>query len=103
MFSLLALSGLQLEKLLTLNTLAATAFLMLVCRPFWLFDVGFQLSFLAVLAIVVIQPRLYRLWKVDNRLLRYVWGLATVSVSAQLATAPLVLLYFSRFSTHIFC
>ena len=100
MFSLLALSGLQLEKLLTLNTLAATAFLMLVCRPFWLFDVGFQLSFLAVLAIVVIQPRLYRLWKVDNRLLRYVWGLATVSVSAQLATAPLVLLYFSRFSTH---
>ena len=100
MFSLLALSGLQLEKLLTLNTLAATAFLMLLWHPFWLFDVGFQLSFLAVVAIVLIQPKLYALWKVDNRVLRYVWGLATVSVSAQLATAPLVLLYFSRFSTH---
>ena len=91
---------LQLEKLLTLNTLAATAFLMLLWHPFWLFDVGFQLSFLAVVAIVLIQPKLYALWKVDNRVLRYVWGLATVSVSAQLATAPLVLLYFSRFSTH---
>lgn len=100
MFSLLALSSLQTEKPLTLNTLAGTAFLMLLWRPSWLFDVGFQLSFLSVWAIVVIQPRLYALCRADNRLLKWLWGLATVSVSAQLATAPLVLLYFSRFSTH---
>ena len=100
MFSLLTLSSMQHERPLTLNTLAATAFLMLVCRPFWLFDLGFQLSFLAVMAIVIIQPKLYALWPVKHRLLRYLWGLVTVSVSAQLVTAPLILLCFSRFSTH---
>ena len=100
MFSLLVLAGLQPEKPLTLNTLAATAFLMLLCKLVWLFDVGFQLSFSAVAAIVLVQPKLYALWKVDNRFLRYVWGLMTVSVAAQLGTAPLVAFYFSRFSTH---
>lgn len=100
MFSFLALASLQPEKPLTLNTLAATAFLMLLYNPMWLFDVGFQLSFSAVVAILVFQPKLYALWAVKNRFLRYVWGLVTVSVAAQLGTAPLVILYFSRFSTH---
>lgn len=100
MFSLLALASLQPEKPLTLNTLAATAFIMLLYNPVWLFDVGFQLSFSAVVAIIVLQPKLYALWIVKNRFLRYVWGLITVSVAAQLGTAPLVIFYFSRFSTH---
>lgn len=100
MFALLALASLQPEKPLTLNTLAATAFLMLLYNPTWLFDVGFQLSFSAVAAILLVQPRLYALCRVKNRFVRYVWGLLTVSVAAQLGTAPLVILYFSRFSTH---
>ncbi len=100
MFSLLALSNLQPEKPQSLNTLAATAFLMLLIKPLWLFDVGFQLSFLAVTAILVIQPRLYHIWQVRNRFLRYAWGIVTVSVAAQIGTAPLVIFYFSRFSTH---
>ena len=100
MFSLLTLSSMQYERPVTLNTLAATAFLMLLFRPFWLFDLGFQLSFLAVLAIAVIQPRLYAFWPVKFWPMRYVWGLITVSISAQLVVAPLILLCFSRFSTH---
>ena len=100
MFSLLTLAALQSEKPLTMNTLMATAFLMLLCKPVWLFDVGFQLSFSAVASILLVQPKLYALWKIENRVLRYVWGLLTVSVAAQLGTAPLVLLYFSRFPTH---
>ena len=85
---------------LTLNTLGVTAFLMLLFNPAWLFDVGFQLSFSAVAAIVLLQPGLYGLLSVKNRLLRKAWGLVTVSVAAQIGTAPLVMLYFSRFSTH---
>jgi len=85
---------------LTLNTLGGTAFLMLLFNPAWLFDVGFQLSFSAVAAIVLLQPGLYGLLSVKNRLLRKAWGLVTVSVAAQIGTAPLVMLYFSRFSTH---
>lgn len=100
MFSILALSTLQSEKLLTLNTLLATAFLMLLVRPLWLFDVSFQLSFLSLIAILLFQPPLYRLWQPRNRVLRYLWGLMTVSIAAQVGTAPLVLLYFARFSTH---
>lgn len=100
MGALLALSAFQSEKVLTMNTLAVTAFLMLLLHPVWLFDVGFQLSFLSVAAILTIQPVLYRLWKVENRFLRYVWGLVTVSVAAQIGAAPLVMLYFSRFSNH---
>lgn len=100
MFSILALASLQSEKLLTLNSLLATAFLMLLVRPLWLFDVSFQLSFLSLLAILLFQPPLYRLWQPRNRFVRSVWGLMTVSVAAQVGTAPLVLLYFARFSTH---
>ena len=100
MMSILALSTLQSERLLTLNTLAATAFLMLLVRPLWLFDVSFQLSFLSLAAILLFQPPLYRLWQPRWCLLRYVWGLLTVSLAAQVGTVPLVLLYFSRFSTH---
>lgn len=88
------------EKNLSLNTWAATAFLMLLYNPAWLFDVGFQLSFCAVAAILILQPVLYGLISFQNRLLRYAWGLITVSVAAQIGTAPLVILYFSRFSTH---
>jgi len=100
MFSLLAVSRLQSEKLLSLNTLAATAFLMLLYNPLWLFDVGFQLSFVAVVSILLIQPKLYSLLSVRRCIPRYVWGLLTVSVAAQIGTAPLVIFYFSRFSTH---
>lgn len=100
MFSLLALSCLQPEKPLTLNTLAATAFLMLLCHPLWLFDVGFQLSFAAVASILLIQPRLYALLALKHRIPRYVWGLLTVSVAAQVGTAPLVIFYFFSFPTH---
>jgi len=56
MFSLIGLSTLLTEKPHSINTLATAAFLMLLVRPMWLFDVGFQMSFAAVFAIVWLQP-----------------------------------------------
>lgn len=100
MFSILALSYLQVEKPLTANTVAATAFLMLLVRPTWLFDVGFQLSFCAVAAILLFYPRLNSLYRGKNRFIGKVWSLMSVSIAAQLGTAPLVAHYFARFSTH---
>lgn len=100
MCSLFSLSGAFGRQSFSMNTLAAAAFFMLLCQPAWLFDVGFQLSFCAVAAILLIQPRLYRLFPVSNRFTKYAWGLMSVSVAAQIGTAPLVLFYFSRFSTH---
>lgn len=100
MFSILALADMFGRQSFSLNTLAATAWFMLLCNPAWLFDVGFQLSFVAVTSILLIQQPIYRLFTIKSRIGKYVWGLMSVSIAAQLGTAPLVLFYFSRFSTH---
>ena len=100
MFSVCTIAVLFNRNSLSLNTLAITAFFMLLICPVWLFDVGFQLSFAAVAAILLLQPSIYRIFTPKRKLPKYIWGLMSVSVAAQIGTAPLVLLYFSRFSTH---
>ena len=73
---------------------------MLLYSPFYLFDVSFQLSFMAVLAISLCYKEFYRIRFIRNRFLRYIWGTTIVSVVAQLGTAPLVMYYFSGFSLY---
>ncbi len=79
------------------NTLAASAFCMLLWNPYLLMDVGFQLSYLAVLGIVAFQPKFYVFWQPENRLLDMAWKLTTVSLAAQVMTFPISLLYFHQF------
>ena len=81
----------------TINTVGVAAFFMLLYNPFYLFDLGFQLSFSAVLAILWINPYLTALHRSRNPAIRYVWELSCVSTSAQLGTAPLSLYYFHQF------
>lgn len=100
MFSLLALSGAIQRKGIPLNTLSVAALAMLIFNPAWLFDVGFQLSFAAVTAIVLIYPWLYRQVSFSNMLLKGAWGLLCVSLAAQVGTAPLVMMYFSAFPVY---
>ena len=100
MFSLIALSKIRNNHPVTLNTLAVAALLMLIYNPFYLYDVSFQLSFSAVAGIVIIQPWLYSRVKVESRIGKYIWGLISVSIAAQIITGPIILYYFSRFSTH---
>ncbi|MBQ8487463.1 MAG: ComEC/Rec2 family competence protein [Prevotella sp.] len=87
----------------SLNALALASLLILVVSPYSLFDVGFQLSFAAMLAILTVQPVISgvvgRQWLMEYSVVRWLWGLATVSVAAQVGTAPLVAYYFGRFST----
>ena len=80
-----------------LNIISASAFLILVISPFQLMDVGFQLSYAAVLGIVYIQPYFYRAFIVKNSIVDKLWALFTVSLAAQLATSPLTLYYFHQF------
>lgn len=100
MFSLLAIVRLWRNEPLTLNVVAFTAFIMLCFKPIWLFDVGFQLSFSAVFAILLFFPRLNALCPSRSFIIKKVWSLMAVSIAAQLGTAPLVIYYFGRFSTH---
>ncbi|WP_255812786.1 ComEC/Rec2 family competence protein [Chryseobacterium sp. MA9] len=82
-----------------LHSLALSAFFILIGDTQQLFDVGFQLSFLAVLGIYWLnQPLLKHFPKQDNYLKKLLFNTITISLSAQLATLPLVLYYFHQFS-----
>ncbi len=81
------------------NTLAAAAFCMLAYDPYYLFDIGFQLSYLAVFFILFLGPRLRGWIDVRNPLLAAPWGWITVSVAAQIGTTLLCFYYFRQFST----
>jgi competence protein ComEC len=81
------------------NTLAGAAFCMLWYHPFYLFDIGFQLSYLGTWAILYLQPRLARLIEVRNPLLACPWDALTVSLAAQIGTIPLCAYYFGQTST----
>ncbi len=84
-----------------MNTLAVTAFFMLLFQPFNLFDVGFQMSFVAVASILLLQRMFYdMLPRISNPVLRYGWEITTLSIVAQIGVAPLILFYFSRFSVY---
>lgn len=82
------------------NTLAASAFVLLLYNPYLIMSVGFQLSYLAVLGIVYIQRPLYHLWEIENRVGDWVWQITCVSVAAQLTTFALGLLYFHQFPVY---
>ena len=103
MISVYALLSLIGRDRAPLNALAFSALIILIASPDCLYDVGFQLSFAAVLAIIVLQPMMERLidneWLYSHPVPRWVWGLATVSAAAQIGVAPLIAYYFGRFST----
>lgn len=79
------------------NTLAISIFVLLLVKPLFLFDVGFQLSYLAVIAIVVIQPMLEKLWFPKFKLLNFFWKIFTVTIAAQFGIIPISLYYFHQF------
>ncbi|PRY08882.1 competence protein ComEC [Pontibacter ummariensis] len=100
MFSLVTV-GLAIQRRTNIyNTVAIAAVALLLLNPYNLLEVGFQLSFLAVLGIVYLQPRFYNLLEVDNWLLDKVWAYFTVAVAAQIATLPLGLFYFHQFPAY---
>lgn len=80
-----------------LNILAASALFLLACDPVLIFDAGFQLSYMAVAGIVILNRPVYDLYVTSNYILDKIWSLLAVSFSAQLATFPLGFLYFHQF------
>lgn len=97
MFSIVALAGFYKRPTNIYNTLIISAFLLLLIKPFYLFDVGFQLSYVAVFAIVSIQPMIYKLWNAPNKILDIFWQTFTVTSAAQIGVAPLSIFYFHQF------
>ena len=82
------------------NTLLVSALILLLFIPSWLYDVGFQLSYLAVLGILILHPRILILFSPDNKILSYFWEVTSVSLAAQIFTLPLTLYYFHQFPNY---
>jgi competence protein ComEC len=79
------------------NTLALSTFILLCIDPFWLWDVGFQLSYAAVLSIVIFMKPIYNLFYIKNKALDFIWKMNAVSISAQLLTTPFGIYHFHQF------
>lgn len=79
------------------NTLAISVFIILLFKPLLLFDVGFQLSYVAVIAIVAIQPLLYKRYSPKTKLDKLIWNTFTVTIAAQFGVLPLSIYYFHQF------
>ncbi|MCF7567606.1 competence protein ComEC family protein [Sabulilitoribacter arenilitoris] len=97
MFSIVAIAMNLKRPTNVYNTLAISMFVILLFKPLFLFDVGFQLSYLAVFAIVAIDPLLYNLWRPKNWFLDKYWHTLTITVSAQFGIIPISLYYFHQF------
>ena len=82
------------------NTLAASAFFLLSIQPYMLFEVGFQLSYLAVIGIIYFQEKIYGQLYIANKLGDYIWKLTSVAIAAQLVTLPISLYYFHQFPVY---
>jgi len=100
MFSLYSFSRLLSWKTETVNVVLIALLVLLTADPVRIFEAGFQLSFTAVLAILIFQPFLRSIWSPRNRLVSWCWDVTTVSLAAQLGTFPLVVFYFGQFPAY---
>ena len=96
MYSFVAIGQLINRKTPIYFSLITSMLVLLLIKPLFLFDVGFQLSYCAVFSIVWIQPTLRKLYKPKYKIVKYFWDLITVSTAAQLGVLPLSIFYFNQ-------
>lgn len=97
MFSCILLGSTYFKHSSIYNALASSAFILLCYNPYFLWDVGFQLSYLAVIGIVWLQQPIYHLVYIKNKWLNKIWNMVAITVAAQLAAFPLCIYYFHQF------
>ncbi len=102
MFSFIAIGEMQQRKINVYNNLSASAFLLLCFNPNLLFDIGFQLSYLAVASIVSFFPSINQLIYTPHKALSYLWSILSGSTAAQILTLPLCIYYFHQFPVLFF-
>jgi competence protein ComEC len=96
----LAIAEVFQKKHHAVNTLGVSAFIILLLDPLALYDVGFQLSYLAMLGIFLFYKSLENIWTPSSWLLQKVWQVTALSFAAQLATFPLSIYYFHQFPSY---
>ena len=97
MFSFMAIGNHMKRSVNIYHTLIVSMLLILLFKPSFLYDVGFQLSYLALFFIIWFQPLLSGIWKPKYKICVYFWDILTVSFAAQIGTMPLSIYYFHQF------
>ena len=97
MFSFVAIGIYLRRSTYIYHTLLISALLILLFKPSFLFEVGFQLSYIALFFILWLQPLLVQIWQPKNKIANYFWQILTVSIAAQIGVLPLTLYYFHQF------
>jgi len=100
MFSFISIATCFERKSQIYNTIFMSILVMLLYNPNFLFDVGFQLSYSAVLSIIFFQPIVTKLYTPKSKIAKLGWELFSVSISAQLGTTPFTLYYFQQFPNY---
>lgn len=100
MFSFVIFGSLLKRYFNIYGSILSSAFILLLFNPYLITEIGFLLSYAAVIGIVYIQPKLYRKLYFKNWLADKIWAITCVSIAAQIATFPLGLLYFHQFPVY---
>jgi competence protein ComEC len=100
MFSILALGQVLSRKNNGMNNLILSAILLLMYDPYYLFDIGFQLSYVALIGILLFQNPIYKLILVKQKWLDWIWKGSSVGIAATIATTPLMLYWFHQFPNY---
>lgn len=100
MFSFIVLGESLGRKTYIINSLAASAFVLLCINPYWLWDIGFQLSYAAVLSIVIFMRPVYNWFYFPNRIVDMIWKMNAVTLAAQVLTLPLCIYHFHQFPVY---
>ena len=96
-FSIVLWGSVLLKKSGSINALLASAFILLVIQPSYMRDIGFQLSYAAVLSILIYEPLITKWIYVKNKLLKQLWSMVSITLAAQILTTPIVLFHFKQF------
>lgn len=97
MFSCIIIGETIARRTSIINSICFSAFVLLCYNPYWLWDAGFQLSYSAVLSIVIFMKPVYNIFYFKNKLIDNVWKLQAVTIAAQLLTTPVSLFHFHQF------
>lgn len=104
MFNLLGVGNIffRNDKYNHINILLVSAFILLCYNPFFICDVGFLLSYFALLGILIFGPVFQSMYTPENKILKYTWQSVTTSFAATLSTLPITLFYFKQFQLWFF-
>ena len=96
MFTFYSLSRIRMHRGHSVNAILVSMFMLTLIHPGRFLDVGFQLSYAAILSIVTLNPLFMRIWRPGNKLIRWCWEATGLSLAAQIGTLPLVIFYFHQ-------